>query len=116
MSLVRSLYGGGRCPVCGVSHAKCGGPTNILGVDERMEEAVTEGTLRRYKVTVGNNTTHMRLNDADAAFYQRHHAAEPDEPQATQSAGDSTPVKAGVRPNARAAANKLGGAAANKVS
>ena len=77
---------------------------------------MTGGPLKVYDVTIGTNTTQMRLNDDDAKFYQEHHkatlagdqtmAAEaPSQPPTDDVAAENDPPT-----KSRTTANKLGGA------
>lgn len=43
----------GRCPICGAPHCTCGGPTEVVAVDQRMELAGNKGPLRRYELGRG---------------------------------------------------------------
>ena len=54
-----------RCPVCGVEHTACGGPTSTIPVDDRREEP-SVGPLREYLVVVNGHNTVMNLDEVDA--------------------------------------------------
>jgi hypothetical protein len=57
---------GGRCP-CGAANAACGPPSDVVPVDQRIEEvAAVSGPLKKYRVKRGGVETVMKLNDADA--------------------------------------------------
>ena len=47
MALVSSGVLRGRCPVCGAANCRCGGPTDVVPVDERMEVRQMRGPLVR---------------------------------------------------------------------
>jgi len=47
MALITSRTLGRRCPVCGAANCTCGGPSNIVAVDERMEVAMSKGKMVR---------------------------------------------------------------------
>jgi hypothetical protein len=58
---------GGRCP-CGAANAACGPPSDVVPVDQRIEEvAAVSGPLKKYRVKRGGVETVMKLNEADAA-------------------------------------------------
>ncbi len=42
----------GKCPVCGAANCACGGPSNVIPVDERVTR-VGGGTLKRYDLGRG---------------------------------------------------------------
>lgn len=66
MTLFTHRNAGGRCP-CGAQDATCGPPSDVVPVDQRIEEvAVVSGPLQKYKVVRGGVETVMKLNDADA--------------------------------------------------
>lgn len=58
---------GGRCP-CGAENAACGPPSDVVPVDERIEEvAAVGGPLKKYRVTSPTGVeTVMKLNTTDA--------------------------------------------------
>jgi hypothetical protein len=60
----------GRCPVCGVAHAACGGPSS-LEAEPRIEEVTAVGgPLKKYRYTgPGGHETVLKLNATDAARY-----------------------------------------------
>lgn len=67
MSLFIHRNAGGRCP-CGAENATCGPPSNVVPVDQLIEEvAAVSGPLKKYRVTRGGVQTVMKLSDADAA-------------------------------------------------
>lgn len=59
----------GRCPVCGIAHSTCGTPSVGRPVDIPQERVGTVGELRKYTVTIGRNTTVMKLNEQDAKAF-----------------------------------------------
>lgn len=66
MSLFLHRNAGGRCP-CGAENATCGPPSNVVPVDQLIEEvAAVSGPLKKYLVTRGGVQTVMKLSDADA--------------------------------------------------
>lgn len=42
----------GRCPICGAANCACGGPSNVIAVDERVTRA-GRGPLRSYPIGRG---------------------------------------------------------------
>lgn len=67
MTLFIHRNAGGRCP-CGAANAACGPPSDVVPVDQRIEEvAAVSGPLKKYRVKRGGVETVMKLNDADAA-------------------------------------------------
>lgn len=67
MTLFHSGTLRGGCPVCGEPHTTCGGPSDAVPVDERMEVAVVGGPLKKYEITLPSGAkTVMKLNEADA--------------------------------------------------
>ncbi len=42
----------GKCPVCGKANCACGGPSNVIPVDERVTR-VGPGALKRYDLGRG---------------------------------------------------------------
>jgi hypothetical protein len=57
---------GGRCP-CGAENAACGPPSDVVPVDQLIEEvAAVSGPLKKYRVKRGGVETVMKLSDADA--------------------------------------------------
>lgn len=67
MSLFIHRNAGGRCP-CGAENATCGPPSNVVPVDQLIEEVpAVSGPLKKYRVTRGGVETVMKLSDADAA-------------------------------------------------
>jgi hypothetical protein len=52
----------GKCPVCGAANCACGGPSNVIAVDERMTKAGS-GPLRLYPQGRGR---YIQLNDVAA--------------------------------------------------
>jgi hypothetical protein len=57
---------GGRCP-CGAVNAACGPPSDVVPVDQLIEEvAAVSGPLRKYRVKRGGVETVMKLNEAEA--------------------------------------------------
>lgn len=66
-AIMSTLLGGRpRCLVCGENHAQCGGPTDVIGVDERIKERVPmAGTLKRYP-NPARAGAFLKLSDADA--------------------------------------------------
>jgi|GEM_PF-1899356 len=45
----------GRCPICGAAHGACGGPTNVVGVDERMVSASMGGKMVQIEIGPGRS-------------------------------------------------------------
>lgn len=67
MTLFTHRNAGGRCP-CGAANAACGPPSDVVPVDQRIEEvAAVSGPLKKYRVKRGGVETVMKLNEADAA-------------------------------------------------
>lgn len=58
---------GGRCP-CGAQHAACGPPSDVVPVDQRIEEvAVVGGPLKKYRVRTSSGAESVvKYNAADA--------------------------------------------------
>lgn len=98
------------CRVCGEQHAGCGGASESIPVDERMEVAVVSGPLKRYDVTLPSGTvTTMKLDQADAERYGvasgKKETEVPDQP--AEPTKTETPVKKRAASNkSRTAANK----------
>ncbi|WP_030569592.1 hypothetical protein [Streptomyces aureocirculatus] len=66
MALFTHRNAGGRCP-CGAENAACGPSSDVVPVDQRIEEvAAVSGPLKKYKVRRGDFTTVMKLSDEDA--------------------------------------------------
>lgn len=66
MTLFTHRNAGGRCP-CGAANAACGPPSDVVPVDQRIEEvAAVSGPLKKYRVKRGGVETVMKLNEADA--------------------------------------------------
>ncbi|QTU64223.1 hypothetical protein [Streptomyces scabiei] len=66
MTLFTHRNAGGRCP-CGAANAACGPPSDVVPVDQLIEEvAAVSGPLKKYRVTRGGVETVMKLNEADA--------------------------------------------------
>ncbi len=66
MTLFTHRNAGGRCP-CGAMDATCGPPSDVVPVDQRIEEvAAVSGPLKKYRVKRGSFVTVMKLNEADA--------------------------------------------------
>lgn len=66
MTLFTHRSAGGRCP-CGAANAACGPPSDVVPVDQRIEEvAVVSGPLNKYRVKLNGYVTVMKLNEADA--------------------------------------------------
>ena len=56
MALIASGTMGGRgrrCPVCGADHAACGGPTDVVPVDQNVTEAKVSGKLTSIEIRPG---------------------------------------------------------------
>lgn len=60
--LITSSAMKGRCPVCGAANCACGGPSNIIAVDENVTTA-THGPLKMYPLGRGR---FVQLTDAAA--------------------------------------------------
>lgn len=66
MTLFIHRNAGGRCP-CGAENATCGPPSNVVPVDQLIEEVpAVSGPLKKYRVTRGGVETVMKLSDDDA--------------------------------------------------
>lgn len=66
MTLFTHRNAGGRCP-CGAANAACGPPSDVVPVDQLIEEvAAVSGPLKKYRVKRGGVETVMKLNEADA--------------------------------------------------
>ena len=53
MTLFTHRNAGGRCP-CGAKDATCGPPSDVVPVDQRIEEvAAVSGPLKKYRVRRG---------------------------------------------------------------
>lgn len=66
MTLFTHRNAGGRCP-CGAKDATCGPPSDVVPVDQLIEEvAAVSGPLKKYRVKRGGVETVMKLNEADA--------------------------------------------------
>lgn len=101
-----SRTGDGRCLVCSTANCACGGPSDTVGVIERMEVAAVSGPLRKYRYTKGANSTVLKLNDKDA---EQLGLTEDDLLDAEPAESD------GEAKAARPAANRSRGGAANKA-
>ncbi|MDX3294613.1 hypothetical protein PV569_12945 [Streptomyces scabiei] len=68
MTLFTHRNAGGRCP-CGAMDATCGPSSDVVPVDQRIEEVTAvSGPLKKYWFTRGDGVkTVLKLNDADAA-------------------------------------------------
>ncbi len=68
MTLFTHRNAGGRCP-CGAPNAACGPPSDVVPVDQNIEEvAAVSGPLKKYWFTRGDGVkTVLKLNAADAA-------------------------------------------------
>lgn len=67
MTLFIHRNAGGRCP-CGAENATCGPPSDVVPVDQLIEEVpAVSGPLKKYRVTRGGVQTVMKLSDDDAA-------------------------------------------------
>jgi len=52
--LISSRTVAGKCPVCGAANCACGGPSNVIAIDERGRAAGGDtGPLRRYELGRG---------------------------------------------------------------
>ncbi|MFJ4322249.1 hypothetical protein ACIP3A_03885 [Streptomyces tricolor] len=66
MTLFTHRNAGGRCP-CGAENAACGPPSNVVPVDQLIEEVpAMSGPLKKYRVKRGGVETVMKLSDDDA--------------------------------------------------
>lgn len=54
----------GKCPVCGAEQCQCGGPSNIVAVDERVTAAAARGRL--VNVPAGRPGLSIRMTAAQA--------------------------------------------------
>jgi len=52
MLIMRNLVRG-RCPVCGAIGAACGGPSDVVPVDERVVVAASKGPLLTFQLGRG---------------------------------------------------------------
>ena len=52
MLITRNLVRG-RCPVCGAVDCACGGPSEVVAVDERIVMAASKGPLLRFDLGRG---------------------------------------------------------------
>lgn len=55
--------GHGRCPVCGAQDCMCGGPSNVVAVDERIVMAASRGPM--VSIPVGRGVS-IKLREATA--------------------------------------------------
>lgn len=51
--LVNSSVVKGKCPVCGAASCACGGPSNVIAVDERVTRAAATGEIVRVPIGHG---------------------------------------------------------------
>lgn len=97
MALVSSGVLRGRCPVCGAANCRCGGPTDVVPVDERMEVRQMRGPLVR--IPGRRPGEFVKVTEAEARALGHLPPAEP-EPKARPPARNKA---------RRPAGNKAGG-------
>ncbi len=78
-----------RCPICRAEDCTCGGPSDVVPVDERVVMASTQGPLLRFPVGRGAS---IRLRE-ETARRRGLLPPKPEEPERKRRSGSSTKIR-----------------------